>query len=230
MLDLLGFFSKPVPQTNNSENSLQIIDQICLKPFSHTSNEQLTLIADKTAAFKKTVENMHVINRPMVLAMIGMGISVVGSAILPYAVTTFWLSFAVSYKNFDKYREINTQFNKERAELLKLYEWVMDDKSFSSIRQKLVVGIIQDLIITLGTWVPKEKIHRWKDNDLKQEGVWCYSTEDRTELKELIPALRKLEQGVYQNYSEWYACELESVTNYIQSAVSGATRMIGAAG
>jgi hypothetical protein len=152
--------------------------------FNADNEEHLAVINSRIARFNEILSMMRKLDKEMLwgagMATTGIGLNVVcmlpfipcisfafplalaGAVILTHGFTVRSMLFDKYQKIFDELKEVN--------------EWVSDSKEtkywfgneyWYAIRKKPV----QDMILTLGSWIPKEVIKTWNEDDLKASNV-----------------------------------------------------------
>ncbi|KTC88121.1 MULTISPECIES: hypothetical protein [Legionella] len=193
------------------------------EPFSADNEQHLAVINSGVARFKEALPVMRKLDREIFLGgsiattAIGLNMAsmlpfipyvyfsftaaIIGTAILCHGLTARSMFI-------DKYQKI---FN----ELKEIYQWVSESKKIKhwsgteywyAIRKKPV----QDMMLTLGPWVPKEFIKTWDEEDFKSSNVPQIVRERAplrqvTELTpEFIEKLAELASGSVQTANKEY--------------------------
>lgn len=167
---MVGFFKQKlsVPRV-----ALPIDSNSKVEAFDSGNEKHQGIINARVARFKEALEAISTVDKGIALGFT-MSSVVYGVNSIPYLpyiplsltigmAGTFILAYSLGCRSkaYEKYQ-------KAFIDLKEVYEWSMgtrrsDNEYWYAIREKAV----QEMILTLGPWVPKEVICTWKEKDLK---------------------------------------------------------------
>ncbi|KTC86918.1 hypothetical protein [Legionella brunensis] len=210
------FNSPPTPPQQKLDSSVT---------FDYRNTEHIDIIKNRIARFKQAQAAIYSFDNKIISGLAVGTVCWAGASIpLPFTPTITISLASFSYASYQLGRRPDSgllePYREALTDLIEVYKWSMHGKT--NTWYKLGVPQIQDLILTLGPWVPTETIAIWEEKDLEPGR---FSSRGLEPTKEFKDKLNELAAGAHTK-SIWFSVYGENGTDDLINAASAYLKQV----